>query len=58
MDVGFVLALALGRLCGGVRGPGLADELAQELKLGEEELPDYEPTCRDTNTNISAILQA
>lgn len=39
-----MLALGLGWLRGGVRGTSLPNELTQELKLGEEELPDYVPT--------------
>lgn len=54
MDISFVLALGFGRL----RGPGLPDELSQELKLGEEELPDDVPTCRTTETtdHILSVL--
>lgn len=46
VHVGFVLAPGFGRLRCGVRGSGLPDELTQELKPGEEELPDHVPTCR------------
>lgn len=58
MHVSFVLALGFGRLRCGVRGTGLPDELTQELKLGEEELPDYEPTCRATGTLITSFLRS
>lgn len=42
--VGGAFALGFGRLSFGLRGPCLADKLAQELELGQEELPDYIPT--------------
>ncbi|TNN28614.1 hypothetical protein EYF80_061237 [Liparis tanakae] len=38
-----VFALGVGRLRLGLRGAAVPDELAQELELGQEELPDYVP---------------
>lgn len=41
---GQTFALGLGRLSFGLRGAGVAHQLTEELKLGQEELPDDVPT--------------
>lgn len=41
---GCPLALGFGRLRFRLRAAGVSQKLAQELELGQEELPDYIPT--------------
>lgn len=47
--VSWTFGLRFGRLRFGLRGAGVADKLAQELELGQEELPDYIPTWGEKN---------